>query len=151
MPFAWAARPLFDGNGHLDNSAEFTPLFRQDKDRLTNTDLLKMLSDFKNIHKLKLASIPGSIDVSVISYSEPRTGVLNPSLVPVRPFSSGTASLDTIIREVQEFPPLEEYHPHPHYHISLTYTHYLYLYPLSLKYDSQRNFTKVSLCLVGEM
>ena len=78
-------------------------------------------------------------------------GVLNPSLVPVRPFSSGTASLDTIIREVQEFPPLEEYHPHPHYHISLTYTHYLYLYPLSLKYDSQRNFTKVSLCLVGEV
>lgn len=46
--------------------------------------------------------------------------------------------------EVQEFPPLEAYHPHPHYRPHLTLTHHLYVYPFFLKYDSQKAFAKAS-------
>ena len=72
-------------------------------------------------------------------------GVLNPSLVKVRPFSSGGSAVagENLIREAQEFVPVEAFHPHTNYYIHLTYTHHLYLYPLSLKYDAQRNFAKV--------
>ena len=75
----------------------------------------------------------------------PFPGVLNPSLVKVLPFSSGSAGVagENLVREAQEFVPVEAFHPHTSYHIHLTYTHHLYLYPLSLKYDTQRNFAKV--------
>ena len=54
-----------------------------------------------------------------------------------------TRSLPPPTLEVQEFPPLEAYHPHTHYHPHLTLTHHLYVYPLFLKYDTQKAFAKV--------
>ena len=47
--------------------------------------------------------------------------------------------------EVQEFPPLAAYHPHTHHHPHLSLTHLLHVYPVSLKYDAQKSFAKVSL------
>lgn len=63
----------------------------------------------------------------------------------VRPFSSGSTSVagENVIREAQEFVPVEAFHPHTNYHMHLTYTHHLYLYPLALKYDTQRSVAKV--------
>ena len=80
-------------------------------------------------------------------------GALTPSLLPVKPpegtGSEGVASLASPIAtppalEVQEFPPLEIYHPHTHYHPRLTFTHHLYVYPNHLKYDGQKSFAKAS-------
>ena len=69
----------------------------------------------------------------------------------VQPFSSGRADVagENLIREAQEFVPLEKFHPHTSYHMHLTYTHHLYLYPLSLKYATQRSFAKVGWVVGG--
>ena len=47
------------------------------------------------------------------------------------------------VKEIQEFPPLLSYEPHIHYDPHLSLTHNLYVYPLSLNYESQKQFTKV--------
>ena len=47
MPFAWAVRPLFSGWEQLDTTSEFSPLFRQDRERMSNEDLLRMLAEYK--------------------------------------------------------------------------------------------------------
>jgi len=73
-------------------------------------------------------------------------GTLTSSLIPVAPFATEEASAfpDQLTREVKEFAPLEVYHPHLHYHPHTTYINNLYIYPLSLKYDTQKMFAKVS-------
>lgn len=41
-------RPVFkDASGTLDKSASFSPLFRQDSNKLSDEDLFKLLADFK--------------------------------------------------------------------------------------------------------
>jgi dedicator of cytokinesis protein 9/10/11 len=48
MPFAWAARPLFrHTSGQLDVSSSFSSLYRQEPNKLSDDELLKMLQDFK--------------------------------------------------------------------------------------------------------
>ena len=61
------------------------------------------------------------------------------------PFATEEASAfpDQLTKEVKEFAPLNGYHPHLHYYPHTTYINTLYVYPLSLKYDTQKMFTKV--------
>lgn len=41
-------RTLFkDASGTLDKNARFSPLFRQDSNKLSNEDMLKLLADFR--------------------------------------------------------------------------------------------------------
>ena len=47
MPFAWAARPLFTTMSELDTRAEFSPLYKQERDKLSDEDFVKMLSNFR--------------------------------------------------------------------------------------------------------
>ena len=47
MPFAWAVRPLFNESDELDTTAEFSPLFKQDSQKLCDDDLMKLLADYK--------------------------------------------------------------------------------------------------------
>ena len=47
MPFAWAVRPLFSSWDRLDTTSEFSHLFRQERERLSNEDLLKLLAEYK--------------------------------------------------------------------------------------------------------
>ena len=47
MPFAWAARPLFNQLEELDTNAEWTPLYKQERERLCDEELIKTLADFK--------------------------------------------------------------------------------------------------------
>ncbi|KAK1789774.1 hypothetical protein P4O66_014925 [Electrophorus voltai] len=50
MAFAWAARPLFkDASGTLDKSARFSPIYRQDSNKLSNEDMFKLLADFRKM------------------------------------------------------------------------------------------------------
>ena len=73
-------------------------------------------------------------------------GTLTSSLIPVVPFATEEAMAfpDQLTKEVKEFTPLEAYHPHPHYYPHTVYTNNLFIYPLSLKYDTQKMFAKVS-------
>ena len=73
-------------------------------------------------------------------------GTLTSSLIPVAPFATEEAMAfpDQLTKEVKEFTPLEAYHPHPHYYPHTVYTNNLFIYPLSLKYDTQKMFAKVS-------
>lgn len=46
--FSFACRTLFkDASGTLDKSARFSPLYRQDGNKLSNDDMLKLLVDFR--------------------------------------------------------------------------------------------------------
>lgn len=43
-------RPLFkDASGTLDKSARFSALYRQDSNKLSNEDMLKLLADFRKL------------------------------------------------------------------------------------------------------
>ena len=57
---------MFTSAGDIDMRASFSPIYRQESSKLTNDDLLKMLSDLtRNPEKIKLTEIPGSITVNV--------------------------------------------------------------------------------------
>lgn len=46
-------RPLFrDASGTLDKNARFSPLYRQDSNKLSNEDVLRLLADFRKLVKL---------------------------------------------------------------------------------------------------
>lgn len=43
-----SGRSLFkDASGTLDKGARFSPLYRQDNNKLSNDDVLKLLADFR--------------------------------------------------------------------------------------------------------
>lgn len=45
-----SCRPLFkDASGTLDKSARFSALYRQDSNKLSNDDMLKLLADFRKL------------------------------------------------------------------------------------------------------
>ena len=47
MPFAWAFRPIFNESDELDTTSEFSALIKQDSQKLTDEDLMKVLADSK--------------------------------------------------------------------------------------------------------
>ena len=59
------------------------------------------------------------------------------SYIPVKPFPSPPA--DPVAIEIEEFVPSKGQFNSPH----SSYVNNLYVYPVSLKYDSQKSFTKV--------
>ncbi|GCB72056.1 hypothetical protein scyTo_0001806 [Scyliorhinus torazame] len=67
MPFAWAARPVFkDSQGNLDKSARFSALYRQDSNKPSDENLLKLLLDFRKPDKMiKLPVILGNLDINI--------------------------------------------------------------------------------------
>ncbi|GIY02465.1 hypothetical protein CDAR_369792 [Caerostris darwini] len=138
MPFAWAARPIFKPlSDELDMNIEFGPLYRQEGNKLSDEDLLRLLSDFKKPEKLKhLTIIPGSFKFSMQLLKEVPANSLTTSLVPLVPFPIPPKCEPTI--EIQQFPTNVASSCNPY----VTYTNHLYIFPKSLKYDSQKTFTK---------
>lgn len=50
LPLSLCSRPLFkDANGALDKSARFSAIYRQDSNKLSNEDMLKLLADFRKL------------------------------------------------------------------------------------------------------
>ena len=75
MPFAWCARPLFKNSKELDCFGEFSPLYKSDEKRLTESEIIKLLSDFRKPEKMnKLTVIPGSVSIKIS-----QMGVTTPS------------------------------------------------------------------------
>ncbi|XP_064413718.1 dedicator of cytokinesis protein 9 isoform X1 [Latimeria chalumnae] len=146
MPFAWAARPLFkDSLGTLDRNARFSTLFRQDSNKLSNEDMLKLLADFRKPEKMsKLPVILGNLDVTVDSVSPDFPNYVNSSYIPMKQFEKGSKTVVTF--EVEEFVPCIPKHSQPF----TIYNNHLYIYPKHLKYDSQKSFAKarnIAVCI----
>ncbi|XP_067890349.1 dedicator of cytokinesis protein 9-like isoform X6 [Heterodontus francisci] len=138
MPFAWAARPVFrDSQGTLDKSARFSALYRQDSNKLSDEDLLKLLLDFRKPEKMsKLPVISGNLDINIDNVASDFLTCVNSSYIPVKRFENG--SKVTVTHEVEEFVPCIAKLSQPF----TTYNNHFYIYPKHLKYDSQKSFAK---------
>ncbi|XP_063451913.1 dedicator of cytokinesis protein 9 isoform X15 [Pan paniscus] len=146
MPFAWAARTLFkDASGNLDKNARFSAIYRQDSNKLSNDDMLKLLADFRKPEKMaKLPVILGNLDITIDNVSSDFPNYVNSSYIPTKQFE--TCSKTPITFEVEEFVPCIPKHTQPY----TIYTNHLYVYPKYLKYDSQKSFAKarnIAICI----
>uniref|UniRef100_A0A4W5P569 Dedicator of cytokinesis 9 n=1 Tax=Hucho hucho TaxID=62062 RepID=A0A4W5P569_9TELE len=144
MPFGWAARPLFkDASGTLDKSGRFSAIYRQDSNKLSNDDMLKLLADFRKPEKMaKLPVILGNLDVTIDDVAPDLTS--NSSYIPVKTFDSSEKT--NIYFEVEEFVPYIAKCSQPF----TIYNNHLYVYPRHLKYDSQKSFVKarnIAVCI----
>nr|XP_042902706.1 dedicator of cytokinesis protein 9 isoform X1 [Parasteatoda tepidariorum] len=138
MPFAWAARPIFKSVSlELDTNNEIGPIYRQEGTKLSDEDLLRILSDFKKPEKLKhLTVIPGHFKFSIHLLQETPPNSLTTALVPLAPFPIPPKRDPTI--EIEQFPTGVASCCNPY----ATYLNHLYIFPKALKYDGQKTFTK---------
>uniref|UniRef100_A0A672JR48 Dedicator of cytokinesis 9 n=1 Tax=Salarias fasciatus TaxID=181472 RepID=A0A672JR48_SALFA len=146
MPFAWAARTLFkDASGTLDKGARFSPLYRQDSNKLSNDDMLKLLADFRKPEKMaKLPVILGNLDVTIDNVAPDLTNCVTSSYIPVKQFD--VSERTNIFFEVEEFVPCIAKCSQPF----TIYNNHLYVYPKHLKYDGQKSFAKarnIAVCI----
>uniref|UniRef100_A0A8C4I8C2 Dedicator of cytokinesis 9 n=1 Tax=Dicentrarchus labrax TaxID=13489 RepID=A0A8C4I8C2_DICLA len=146
MPFAWAARSLFkDASGTLDKSARFSALYRQDSNKLSNDDMLKLLADFRKPEKMaKLPVILGNLDVTIDNVAPDLTNCVTSSYIPVKQFD--VSGKTNIFFEVEEFVPYIAKCSQPF----TIYNNHLYVYPKHLKYDNQKSFAKarnIAVCI----
>uniref|UniRef100_A0A8C4LSW0 Dedicator of cytokinesis 11 n=1 Tax=Equus asinus TaxID=9793 RepID=A0A8C4LSW0_EQUAS len=144
MPFAWAARPIFkDNQGSLDLDGRFSPLYKQDSSKLSNEDILKLLSEYKKPEKTKLQIIPGQLNITVECVPVDLSNCITSSYVPLKPFEKNCQNITV---EIEEFVPEVTKYCYPF----TIYKNHLYVYPLQLKYDSQKTFAKarnIAVCL----
>ncbi|XP_052785231.1 dedicator of cytokinesis protein 9-like isoform X7 [Mya arenaria] len=143
MPFAWSARPLATSSvGPYE-----MPLYKQDSSKMSEDEVIKHLQDLKRPEKQsKWTSIPGTFKINLhpIKPDPPLPNTVTSSFVPVKPFPTPPA--DPIAIEIEEFVPAKGQFNSPFD----SYVNNLYVYPLSLKYDSQKSFTKarnISCCV----
>ncbi|XP_048400109.2 dedicator of cytokinesis protein 11 isoform X2 [Stegostoma tigrinum] len=138
MAFAWAARPVFkDTEGLFDTSGKFSPFYKQDSNKLSNEDLLKMLNDLRKTEKMsKLQVIPGNFDVAIECVPPDISNCVTSSYMPVKPFEESSCSCVSF--EVEEFVPNIAKYMYPF----TGFKNHLYVYPIQLKYDNQKAFAK---------
>ncbi|KAJ8916213.1 hypothetical protein NQ315_016352 [Exocentrus adspersus] len=138
MPFAWAARPLFRlYSNELDTTSDFHALYRQEPNKITDEEMLKLLSDYRKPDKFnKFTVIPGSLDIKVSAVSDLPSNCLSTCLAPLKPFPVPPTNEPTI--EIAEFEGLFEKDVNPY----TTFLNHMYVYPLSLNYDTQKTFTR---------
>uniref|UniRef100_A0A8C5H908 Dedicator of cytokinesis protein 9-like n=1 Tax=Gouania willdenowi TaxID=441366 RepID=A0A8C5H908_GOUWI len=121
MPFAWAARSVFkDASGTLDKAARFSPLYRQDSSKLSDEDMFKLLTDFRNV----------APDVTSKAYS-----FTSNQWAGQRSAGGGGVCARRALM-LQPFTGYEK--------------PYLYIYPKLLKYDGQKSFAKarnIAVCI----
>ncbi|EFA03420.2 Dedicator of cytokinesis protein 11-like Protein [Tribolium castaneum] len=138
MPFAWAVRPLFRlYSNELDNTSEFHAIYRQEPNKLTDEELLKLLTEYRKPDKFsKFTVIPGSLQIKIAAMNELPSNCLTTALVPLKPFPVPPSTEPTI--EIAEFEASSEKDVHPY----TTFVNHLYVYPLSLNFDTQKMFAR---------
>ncbi|XP_062844216.1 dedicator of cytokinesis protein 10 isoform X2 [Trichomycterus rosablanca] len=138
MPFAWSVRSVFkDNQGTVDRESRFSPLFKQESNKISTEDLLKLISEYRRAEKIsKLQTIPGSLEISVDCVPMEHPNCVTSSYVPVKPFED--CSLHTPTVEVDEFLQDSAKFAQPY----RVYKNHIYVYPKHLKYDSQKSFAK---------
>ncbi|XP_041419793.1 dedicator of cytokinesis 10 S homeolog isoform X5 [Xenopus laevis] len=144
MPFAWSVRPIFkDNSGNIDCESHFSPLFRQESNKIATEDLIKMVSEYRRAEKgNKMQIIPGSLEISVDAVPMEHSNCLTSSLLPVKPFGDTAEHLPNV--EIEEFVQASTKYSQP-YRI---YKNQIYVYPKHLKYDSQKYFNKARNIMV---
>ncbi|XP_053565996.1 LOW QUALITY PROTEIN: dedicator of cytokinesis protein 10 [Bombina bombina] len=144
MPFAWSVRPIFkDNNGTIDRESRFSPLFRQESNKISTEDLIKLLSEYRRAERIsKIQTIPGNLEISVDNVPMEHPNCLTSSLIPLKPF--GELEKHSITLEVEEFVQASTKYVLPY----RTYKNQIYIYPKHLKYDSQKSFNKARNIMV---
>ena len=127
---------MFLQNGDLDTEGHFPLIFKQEKERIGEEEIIKLLKDFRNIPRLRIQVIPGSLSITLSTLTPEESGVFTTGLVPLIPMMP-TYNQAPFIREVQEFP------THSDMLLSPTklqpfqeFFHILYVYPQSLKLEA---------------
>ncbi|XP_019856720.1 PREDICTED: dedicator of cytokinesis protein 10-like [Amphimedon queenslandica] len=135
--------PLFLSEDEVNvHCTDLGPIYRQEREKLTDTELIKILSDFKNIGRHKLQTIPGSLNVSIIGSATPGV-IFTPSYLPVKSTVPRQLTPDTQASlEVREFLSLDSYDSFSHCSPHISHINHFYVYPVSLKYDTQKSFPK---------
>ncbi|XP_045766053.1 dedicator of cytokinesis protein 9 isoform X2 [Maniola jurtina] len=135
MPFAWAAKPLFKMySNDLDTTPEFPAIYRQEPNKMSDEDLIKILSDYRKPEKLgKLTVIPGWLSVNIQQSVEQIPNCMTSAYAALKPFplppsSPLTLELATLNQEAEQ--------PYA------AYIHHLYVRPLSLSFESQKMFVR---------
>uniref|UniRef100_A0A7N8WRT7 Dedicator of cytokinesis 10 n=1 Tax=Mastacembelus armatus TaxID=205130 RepID=A0A7N8WRT7_9TELE len=138
MPFAWSVRPVFkDNHGALDRESRFSPLFKQESNKISTDDLIKLVTEYRRAEKTsKLQTIPGTLDIAVDYVPLEHPNCVTSSYVPVKPFEDLSKHQPTV--EVEEFVQDTTKFTQPH----RVYKNHIYVYPKHLKYDSQKSFAK---------
>nr|XP_017452320.2 dedicator of cytokinesis protein 10 isoform X15 [Rattus norvegicus] len=146
MPFAWAVRSVFkDNQGNVDRDSRFSPLYRQESNKISSEDLLRLVSDYRRADRIsKMQTIPGSLDIVVDNIPLEQPNCVTSSFIPVKPFDVMAQSEPTV--EVEEFIYDSTKHCRPY----RVYKNQIYVYPKHLKYDSQKCFNKarnITVCI----
>ncbi|XP_055735377.1 dedicator of cytokinesis protein 10-like isoform X1 [Salvelinus fontinalis] len=138
MPFAWCIRSVFkDNQGTVDRESRFSPLFKQESNKISTEDLIKLVSEYRRAEKTsKLQTIPGNLDITVDYVPMEHPNCVTSSYVPVKPFEDCSQHQATV--EVEEFVQDSTKFTQPHH----VYKNHVYVYPRHLKYDSQKSFAK---------
>ncbi|TRY92073.1 hypothetical protein DNTS_029041 [Danionella cerebrum] len=138
MPFAWSVRSVFKDNlGTVDRECRFSPLFKQESNKISTEDLIKLVTDYRRAEKAsKLQIIPGNLEINVDCVPMEYPNCVTSSYVEVKPFEDCSLHSPTV--EIDEFQQDSSKFTQPH----RVYKNHIYIYPKHLKYDSQKSFAK---------
>ncbi|XP_051718055.1 dedicator of cytokinesis protein 10 isoform X3 [Ctenopharyngodon idella] len=138
MPFAWSVRSVFkDNQGTVDRECRFSPLFKQESNKISTEDLIKLITEYRRAEKAsKLQTIPGNLEISVDCVPMECPNCVTSSYVALRPFEDCSLHAPTV--EVDEFVQDSSKFAQPY----RVYRNHIYIYPKHLKYDSQKSFAK---------
>ncbi|RMC02175.1 hypothetical protein DUI87_21342 [Hirundo rustica rustica] len=146
MPFAWSVRPVFkDNQGNVDRDSRFSPLFRQESNKISMEDLIKLIAEYRRAEKIsKIQTIPGCLDIAVDCVPLEHPNCVTSSFIPIKPFHNIKEHQPTV--EVEEFVQESTKYSRPY----RVYKNQIYIYPKHLKYDSQKHFNKarnITVCI----
>ncbi|CAH0603294.1 unnamed protein product [Chrysodeixis includens] len=135
MPFAWAAKPLYKMySNDLDLTPEFPTIYRQEPNKMSDDDLLKILSDYRKSEKMaKLTVIPGWLSINIQQSNEQVPNCMSNSYAALKPFPLPPAMPLTVELATLNVEPEQPY---------AAYIHHLYVRPLSLNFESQKMFAR---------
>ncbi|XP_043114576.1 dedicator of cytokinesis protein 10 isoform X3 [Puntigrus tetrazona] len=138
MPFAWSVRSVFkDNQGTIDRESRFSPLFKQESNKISTEDLIKLITEYRRAEKAsKLQIIPGNLEINVDCVPMECPNCVTSSYVALRPFEDCGLHAATV--EVDEFLQDSSKFAQPY----RVYRNHMYIYPKHLKYDSQKSFAK---------
>ncbi|KAL0894603.1 hypothetical protein ABMA27_013165 [Loxostege sticticalis] len=135
MPFAWTAKPLFRlYSNDLDTTPEFPAIYRQEPNKMSDEDLLKILSDFRKPEKLaKLTVIPGWLSINIQQSNELVPNCMTSAYAALKPFPLPPTSPLTVELATLNVEPEQPY---------AAFVHHLYVRPLALNFESQKVFAR---------
>ncbi|XP_075992073.1 dedicator of cytokinesis protein Ziz isoform X1 [Anticarsia gemmatalis] len=135
MPFAWSAKPLYRMySNDLDTTPEFPAIYRQEPNKMSDDDLLKILSDHRKSEKMsKLTVIPGWLSVNIQQSNEQIPNCMTNAFAALKPFPLPPTSPLTLELATLNVEPEQPY---------AAYVHHLYVRPLALNFESQKMFAR---------